>query len=334
MITLLLLLAIGASDVAAEGRSEIEIHQTRWPNAAPRYSIPLSIAGRAPIEVMLDTGSTGLRLLPAAGPVTEIRGARPQRYAYRNGVVLTGKTARAELAIGQFRTEVEFSATSAVACAPERPQCPAANLSPAQFRIGGATPTDGFLGILGAGLRAGDVDNPLTRTRDQAWILLLPRPGDATAGKLILNPTAAERARFTLFPLARDPRGDGSDWVDTVPTCLVAAEGAKRLCAPTLLDSGAPGLNVISRSPPPDEWPAGAKAELRFGQTDPLGPRQEVTLGRGSARLVFTTPPANLPWEGLNAGDLPFHDFAVLYDAKAGTIGLAPRQAFMEPAAP
>jgi len=38
-----------------------------------------------------------------------------------------------------------------------------------------------------------------------------------------------------------------------------------------------------------------------------------------------------LPWEGLNAGVLPFYDFAVLYDAKAGQIGLAPKGDFSAP---
>lgn len=328
----LLLFALAVAPT--EGRVEVEIRQTRFDRGPIRYSVPVSIDGRPPIEVMLDTGSTGLRLLPKAAPQATAQAGRLHRYSYRNGVVLDGRIVRTRLTVGDFQTSAEVSATAEVSCAPDRPKCPAADLPPEQFRIGGVGPGAGFEGILGAGLRASDVENPLTHLRDQAWIVLLPRPQDAGHGKLILNPTPAERAKFTFFPLQKDPRGRGH-WADNMlPACLMT--GQAQLCAPTLLDSGGPAMVFVSRTPQSTaDWPAGAKANLVFGGIDQPGSKQDFVIGEGpGARLQFAPPPANLPWEGLNAGVLPFHHFAVFYDAKAGKIGLAPRDALASPAEP
>ena len=331
-VTALLLALTVAVAGPQDQRAEVEIHQKRFEVGPPRYSVPLSIDGGAPIEAMLDTGSTGLRLLPSAGPL-DGKSGRPNRYTYRNGVVLTGLITPAKVKIGGFETRVDVSATSAVSCSQDRPSCPAAGARPEQYRIGGSTPSEGYSAILGAGLRAGDAENPLAHLGDQVWIVLLPKVGDAAPGKLILNPTPAERVKFTLFALAKDTRGRGLFWADnTVPTCLFH-EGGAPLCAPALLDSGAVGLNYISRSAPPSaDWPAETSVSLAFGPPDSQVLKQSFVLGRGpGARLNFSTPPASLPWEGLNAGVLPFYDFAVLYDAKAGMIGLARRVDFLAP---
>jgi hypothetical protein len=329
-----LLLALAVSGAAPQDkRVEVEIHQKRFEVGPPRYSVPVSIDGRAPIEAMLDTGSTGLRVLPSAGPL-EAKGGRPNRYTYRNGVVLTGLVTPARVTIGGVETRVAVSATSAVSCSQDRPSCPAAATTPEQYRIGGSNPSEGYSAILGAGLRAGDAENPLAHIGDQSWIVLLPKVGDAAPGKLILNPTPAERAKFTVFSLAKDPRGRGPFWADNaVPTCLSREGGGARLCAPTLLDSGAPGLNYISRSAPASaDWPVDSNVSLAFGPSENQALKQSFVLGRGpGARLNFSSPPASLPWEGLNAGVLPFYDFAVLYDAKAGMIGLARREDFLAP---
>jgi hypothetical protein len=333
MNALLMLFALAVASAGPQDRRvEVEIHQKQFEVGPVRYSIPLSVDGGAPVEAMLDTGSTGLRLLPSAGPL-QAKAGRSHRYTYRNGVVLTGAIGSAKVMIGSFETRIDVSATSAVSCSQERPSCPAAATTPELYRIGGSTPFEGYSAILGAGLRAGDAENPLVHLGDEAWIVLLPKVGEAAPGKLILNPTSAERAKFTVFSLAKDPHGSGSFWADnTVPVCLLREDGAS-LCAPALLDSGAVGLNYILRSPPPSaDWLADAKVSLTFGPSENQALKQSFVLGRGpAARLNFSKPPASLPWEGLNTGVLPFYDFAILYDAKAGAIGLARREDFLAP---
>jgi len=332
---LLGLLALAGASDAAGGRVEAPISQTRFSNGPPRYSIPIALNGGAPIDAMLDTGSTGLNVLPAAEVSAKPdKMARPSRTFYRNGVVLSGVTAPVSVSFGgRLTVTAAVSVTQTVACAPDKPTCPAAAIAAADYRIGAANPAEGFKAIMGVGLRAGAAENPLTRTRGQAWIIVLPRPGDPGPGKLILNPSPEERGRFTLFQLPRDARGvGGAFWADNaVPACLTDGGGAP-LCAPSLLDSGAASIIHISRSPPQTTWDRGAELALAFGPAGTDALKRSFTVGKGPGTGVETQPPpASLPWEGLNLGVLPFYAWAVLYDAKAGVIGLAPRDAFAAP---
>lgn len=330
LLTGLLALA-GVSETGGD-RVEIPISQARFSNGPPRYSIPVALEGGAPIDAMLDTGSTGLNVLPSVEIASKPdRSARPARTSYRNGVVLTGVTAPTKVSLsGQLEVTAAVSRIQTVTCATDKPACPAAAVAPADYRIGATNPTEGFKAIIGVGLRAGAADNPLTKIGGQAWIVVLPRAGDPGPGKLILNPSPEERARFTLFQLPRDPRGTG--WADNaVPACLTDDKAAP-LCGPALLDSGAPSIVYISRTPPQTTWDRGAQLGLTFGPPAASVLKQSFTVGRGpGTRVEVQPPPANLPWEGLNLGALPFYEWAVLYDAKTGVVGLAPRDAFVAP---
>ena len=51
--------------------------------------------------------------------------------------------------------------------------------------------------------------NPLDFIGDRRWIVVLPRPGDADPGKLIINPDKREMAGFKHFPVALQPGAAG-----------------------------------------------------------------------------------------------------------------------------
>ena len=326
------LLAFAGAPDASGDRVEIPISQARFANGPPRYSIPIAVDGGALIDAMLDTGSTGLNILPGAGISLNHDKSRPSRTFYRNGVVLTGVTTPLSVSLGGLKVTAAVSLTQTATCAPEKPACPAAAVAPADYRIGSTNPGEGFKAIVGVGLRPGAADNPLARISGQTWIIVLPRPGDLGPGKLILNPSAAERGRFTLFQLQRDSRGNGAFWADnTVPACITDGK-AGPLCGPSLLDSGAPTIVHISRTPPQATWDRGAELQLTFGPPGAGALKQDFTVGKGPGTRVETQPPpASIPWEGLNLGMLPFYAWAVLYDAKNGAIGLAPREDFAAP---
>jgi len=85
MVRLLLILIALALSAAAEvhaapaPRTEVAIREVRLSNGALRYAVPISI-GRTAMLVSLDTGSTGLRILPGAlGPADAAAGAEPDR---------------------------------------------------------------------------------------------------------------------------------------------------------------------------------------------------------------------------------------------------------------
>ena len=331
-----------AGAASAAERADVPVHQTVLPDGDPRYSVPVTVGDGPPIEAALDTGSFGLRILAAAlSPGQYEATDLHRRYPFGGGARFEGVLARATVGVGPIRTDapVLFQRIDRVDCVEEKPDCPASRVGPDDYRIAGdGYAGQGFSAILGLSLRRapGGVEiapNPLSVAGDGSWILLLPRPGSAEPGHLIIDPDAGDRAGFTLMKLDPQPgtAGDGTPgWADTaLPGCLVGRGRSERYCGRTLLDTGAPGLSVASsaaRSPEP--WGAGRSATLEIGGEG--GPVSiPFTSGEGPATRVTLHPPRG---QGpvISAGTLPYLSYAVLYDAKAGTIGFKPR----DPAGP
>ena len=326
------LCAAGAAQAAE--RADVPVHQTMLPDGSPRYSVPVTVGDGPPIEAALDTGSFGLRVLasalsPGQYEATDLH----RRYPFSGGARFDGVLARATVGVGPVRSDVPvlFQRIDRVDCVEEKPDCAASKVRPEDYRIAGnGYPGQGFSAILGLSLRhAPGVEaapNPLSLTGDRSWILLLPRPGDAEPGHLIIDPDDGDRAGFALVKLDPQPgtTGDGSPaWADAaLPGCLIGA--GERYCGRTMLDTGAPGLAVASSSAKaPTPWGPGRGATFEIGGPD--GPvSMAFTSGDGPASQVTLHPPRG---QGpvISAGTLPYLDYAVLYDAKAGTMGFKRR---------
>jgi hypothetical protein len=77
------------------------------PNDLIHYSVELTVGGH-PVEAMLDSGSTGLRLLPAAVPANAVRKTSTQSiYSYAIGVEPRGAFAKAKVGVGGLETDDE-----------------------------------------------------------------------------------------------------------------------------------------------------------------------------------------------------------------------------------
>ncbi|RYC32495.1 hypothetical protein D3273_08890 [Lichenibacterium minor] len=330
-------LLAGAGAGRAAERADVPVHQTVLPDGDPRYSVPVTVGNGPPIEAALDTGSFGLRVLasalsPGQYEATDIH----RRYPFGGGARFDGILARATLGVGPVRTDapVLFQRIDRVDCVEEKPDCPASKVSAADYLIAGdGYPGQGFPAILGLSLRRapGGVDgapNPLSLAGDRSWILVLPRPGSAEPGHLIIDPDDRDRAGFTLLKLDPQPGTAGDEppgWADAaLPGCLVGRGKDERYCGRTLLDTGAPGLSVASpaaRGPKP--WGAGRSASFEIGGTG--GPVAiPFTSGQGPATRVTLHPPRG-QGPAISAGTLPYLSYEVLYDARAGTIGFKPR---------
>lgn len=330
---------LGPTTVAsAAGRVDILVHQSVLPDGDPRYSVPVTVGDGPSIEAELDTGSFGLRVLQSALKPSQYQTTGVRRsYAFGGGAKFDGVMARAAVGVGTVRTgaAVLFHLVEHVGCAEGRPSCPAGQVSARDYRIAGdGYPRQGYSAILGLSMRrAADDDgaqNPLTADGPRSWILILPQPGSAEPGHLIVDPDATDRAGFTLLKLS--PQGGASGWADTgLPGCLVEDGGGKRFCGRTLLDSGAPGLSVASDTVGgPQPWGKGRNARIEIGGAD--GPVSvPFTSGQDWSSRVLLHPPRG-PEGGaqISVGTLPYFSYAVLYDAEAGTIGFKPR----DPAAP
>ncbi len=320
---------------AAPPRVEVPITQTVLPNGNVRYSLPVSIGGAPPIAAALDTGSFGLRVLARAIAPARYQDTGVERaYPYGSGARLNGPLARAKVAIGEAETPepILIQVVKTVDCVERKPHCPASRLSPADYGIeGDGYPGQGFDAILGMSLRrapaAMSAENPLGAMGDD-WIVMLPRPGASEPGRLIVNPTAAEVAGFTLIHLERQPaRGDGAPgWKDAaLAGCLTNEGTARRACGATLLDTGAPGIAVASAAAGGgSSWRAGTRATLAVSGGD-----QPVAMPFVVGTDVSTGVRVEQPVEGgddrISAGTLPFLVYAVLFDGKAGLIGFKPR---------
>jgi hypothetical protein len=220
-------------------RIEVPISQIRLTDGTIRYWVPVMVGGRGPIQAMLDTGSVGLRIFADALSPADYQDTGTEGVVrYGSGVELRGTVARAVVKIGQAPTRepVPIQIVRSVGCTEQQPGCPAARVSPEEYRIGGdGLPRQGFKAILGLSLRSVEMlaatVNPLDFVGDQAWIVILPLPGTDAPGTLIINPSAAERAGFSLTP-----------FVITMPPnrfSICIGQASAGSCPPVQVDSGA-----------------------------------------------------------------------------------------------
>ncbi len=316
-------------------RVVVPISQTLLPNGDIRYSVPVRVGDSVTVPALLDTGSTGLRVMQGAISNTSYQDTGFESlYEFGGGDRLTGTIGEAVVSVGGVQTDgaVPFEVVSEASCAEFRPVCSASMVSARDYGIGGdGIAGQGFQAILGVSLTVENgaryTANPLTHIGARRWIIELPEPGQSGTGALILNPDDAEVQGFQIFPLAVVPSagaGHDSGWVDTLPGCLNDGTNGQDVCGPAILDTGSPG--VI--------------ADMVSGETAPLWGRDDkVTMsfstGNQNVGLPFVAdrnPGTGLlqePAQGnatrLLDGFLPFFYFDVLYDAADGEMGLRAR---------
>jgi len=317
------------------GRVVVPISQTVLPNGDIRYSVPVRIGDSVTIPALLDTGSTGLRVMRAALFNTSYEDTGFESlYEFGGGDKLTGTIGTAEISVGGVPTDgpVPFEVVTQASCAAFRPVCSASMVSPQDYGIGGdGIAGQGFQAILGGSLAiengASYTANPLTHIGARRWIIELPEPGQTGPGQLILNPDDAEVQNFQMFQLSVVPSvgvGYDSGWVDTLPGCLNDGTNGQDICGPAILDTGSPGII----------------ADMVGGQTAPLWGRDDhVTMSFSTGNQTISLPfvadrnpgtgllqePAEGNTSRLLDGFLPFFYFDVLYDAAGGQIGLRAR---------
>jgi hypothetical protein len=329
----LVLVAAAAAQAAAPGaRVEVPIKRLAEGHGAVRFGVDITVDG-VPLEAQLDTGSTGLRILPSAGLPANLLQSTGKRSAdtYGSGARLLGEIDRATVALGDASAEVPVELTLQAVCAPEHPGCIVDRMGPDKFRMGtDADGTGGYPAIIGIGLHPKDIPNPLAHMGSGRWIIELPAPGSSAPGRLIINPTEDDLRGFVTYQLAPGTRPDslgGPSWLDyQLPACVVDFDHRREDCAPTLLDTGEYGFRFSRKDAANTAWAGGLHAAILFKFSDPHRVEQRFTTDTGPERHVYETQPRSAQFnEGLNAGYEPFTAFSVLYDASAGQIGLKPR---------
>ncbi len=314
----------------AGARSEAPIRQLKLSNGALRYAVPVQV-GATTLLVSLDTGSTGLRILPGAlAPNDATPSDEPEIYGYASGSRYVGVVGQAKIIIGGAWGVGPVHLIRTIGCFAYLPHCPASRTTLDRYGIASdGLPGEGFKAILGIDMAQGKVGNPLRFLGARRWIVELPRPGQGE-GRLILNPTDAEIAGFVMVPLAAPYAHEpGGGLHDAVPGCLSNNSTHARACGVVLMDTGAPWLSVANGRLQGAPWPDGAEAALElFDAAGDLAVREALVIGQRDlgTRLTWRQE-TRVYGTVIYAGIAPYFGYAVLYDPRHQKIGLKARPA-------
>lgn len=305
----------------------VPIRQTVLSSGSVRYSVRLRL-GSTILEAGLDTGSTGLRVLSRSLNFGEIEaGDAHISQAYSAGIRLDGVTGYGLLEIGNLgpKGDIPFHIVRSVTRLKDRPRGPAGEIPINEYGLQGDTLAgEGFDAILGLNLASGNVPNPLVALGVERWIIDLPLTGQGRKGRLILNPSAHSIRRFVRIPFDPEFSGVTSGMHDAIAGCLENIASGDVISGPALLDTGAPGINVVGLPSEPTRWPNGDRAHLSLGD-EAGGVSIKFSVGRRAhaSRLHFSRQ--GMPTPRLIVGTLPYLACRVLYDASARQIGFKRR---------
>lgn len=316
-----------AAQPSASVRAEVPIREVVLSNGARRYGVPITVGSTA-LEAGLDTGSSGLRLVPNAVPEGDaIATGRSDSYSYGAGAKLDGEIGRATVAVGALSGTTTLQLVRKVGCTAVKPTCAAGSIPVAQYGIqGDGLPGEGFKAILGVNMASAEIPGLFAGVGATRWIIELPRPGEGAPGRIVLNPTDAETAGFVALPIASRFASQKGGLHDGVAGCLKNETNGQQVCGVMLLDSGAPGIRVEDADAP-RPWPNGTPASLTFADgAGRVAAVEHLSIGQrehASNLTMVREPQSKLP--EIFAGLSPYFAFSVLYDPAHGTVALKPR---------
>ena len=167
----------------------------------------------------------------------------------------------------------------------------------------------------------GPVDNPLLVIGAQTWIVVLPRPGEADPGKLIISPDPSELAGYVRVAIT----GEGG-MHDDIHGCLALGKIQKMICGSMLLDTGAPGIHIGSSDASQTQgWTKGDPIAVVLRGIRGGEARAEFRAGDNPPSRISASLDPKLTQPSIMAGTQPYFLFSVLYDVEHNVIGFKPR---------
>jgi hypothetical protein len=319
------------------GTLKVPITITAEDNGEMSFVVPVRV-GSVDLNVLLDTGSSGLRIVAGAVPEGDFERVTTTQvvYSYHSGVIIQGVVAYASVSIGSLGTPapIPVMIVQQASCTAAKPDCPARGLPPGDFSAFGP-----YSAILGIGMRSTAVDeqvgSPIAQLEGKpSFIVKAPSYG-GTAGTLELAPAASETMSFETLalPLLTDGAqlANGTPAYDDrygLPACLDDKKSGVGYCVPAELDT--------DNAPTYIEWPAHGSAPT---SELPPGDEVEVTIGPSNAPLehyAFTVGSNPTPGidevlvesasgEGfMNLGTVVFFHYDVYFDPGKGVVGFGP----------
>jgi hypothetical protein len=266
----------------------------------------ITVNGSAPFDVLVDTGSSGLRVMKDALQGTAVETtSEAASIDFGGGAKLDGHVARATVALGNVSAAVAFHLVESSAAG-----------------LLGA----GVQGILGIGLRRGDpasVYSPLAQL-DSKTFTIKTGGFDAKVGSITLDTELPANA-IALVKAGALPNGK-PEWTDDgIEVCFtIAGAPTNPPCASTVFDSGSNYDVVYAPKLPAEQVKDGMLAPgitfeaLRKDVFD-----LKLTIGASPAAsvdgiMIDGTDPFTI------LGVATFFRYDVSFDIDGGRIGLAP----------
>ncbi|MFZ0840615.1 MAG: hypothetical protein WAM77_24400, partial [Xanthobacteraceae bacterium] len=231
-------LLLAASPALAQDSATIPLHKRPDQSGFANF-IAVSVGGGSAGDVLLDTGSTGLRIRAAAvGPDVRLTNI-PVTYSYTSGNVLTGVIGYAKVSFPganpavATKAEIAIHVVQQITCKAEKPDCP------------GWKPTE--MGVMGAAYLPFAVFNPLAQLDGNlagGFIVAaddIARPN--IAPHIIVGLTDQNTAGFSFAPFeaasgSEQPEGLKAWDTKSVQACFSVDDGPPG-CFGTVFDTGA-----------------------------------------------------------------------------------------------
>jgi hypothetical protein len=314
-------LLLGASSALAQDSATIPLHKRRGQSGFANF-IAVSVGGGPAGDVLLDTGSTGLRIRAAAvGPDVRLTNI-PLTYSYTSGNVLTGVIGYAKVSFpganpaAATKAEIAVHVVQQIACKPEKPDCP------------GWKPTE--MGVMGAAYLPFAVFNPLAQLEGNLANGFIVAADDVArpsiAPQIIVGLTDQNTAGFSFAPFEAASGGDQPEglkaWnTKSVQACFSVDDGPPG-CFGTVFNTGA-GTGSFE---PPNLTPQLLHTRVR--------PDSVVTTSVPQAGMKIAIVAGREPWTnryryepphgsvlGFNSGGFIFRRMQIAFDAVHGRIG-------------
>ena len=314
-------LLLAASPALAQDSATIPLHKRPDQSGFANF-IAVSVGGGSAGDVLLDTGSTGLRIRAAAvGPDVRLTNI-PLTYSYTSGNVLTGVIGYAKVSFpganpaAATKAEIAVHVVQQITCKPEKPDCP------------GWKPTE--MGVMGAAYLPFAVFNPLAQLDGNlagGFIVAaddIARPN--IAPHIIVGLTDQNTADFSFAPFEAASGGDQPEglkaWdTKSVQACFSVDDGPPG-CFGTVFDTGA-GTGSFE---PPGLPPQLLHTRVRPGSVvttsvPQAGMKIAIIAGREPWTNSYRYEPPHGSVPGFNSGGLIFRRMQIAFDAVRGRIG-------------
>jgi hypothetical protein len=284
-----------------------------------RMVATIAIDGVA-LEAFVDTGSSGLRIMPGALDDTtyDAIGDGLVQFSYHSGLALQGVVATGGVTIGGLTTPpIPIMQVRTTGCTPEHPDC--------------NTTGFGYPAILGIGMRnlpgSGNIANPIVELDGhpafavhadrEARVGTLTIGASETGYALVDVPLLEGGAPLIDGTLARDDR--------TVPTCVTDATHGTELCSGGILDTGCGPTELLrpSYAGANQEWAPGTVVSVSVAGAMSYGFTVGPTPVPGIDEVLLEPRPFQVV-DMINVGTAAFFHGDVFFDQAGGRIGVAP----------